>query len=282
MIWWWWWLVPIMALPQDYESLLNYAELIHAVYCQLTHGLAIDVVHWFQFSDFPRDRDLGFIGLDHTSKEVVVVMAGTGNDHDWFRNAQFISVPHELCHRCSVHRGFGRIAGSLVKEQKVIKSLMKKHPDYKLVFTGHSLGGAIVQLFALHFVEYYDQMLVVTYASPRVGNVEFANHMDQVLDTLSHCRHLIETQGLSGGHILVTHVGDIVPGLPPGYAQSGCQYHITKGPLPHPPDSLVRSDAKAETGGDEVGGQTWGRIWRQQEHKLQMAHTEYFIDILLC
>lgn len=274
---WLWWMCPIMALPHDYTALVTYAEMIHAVYCHLAHQLAVEVAHWFQFSDYERHRDLGFIGLDHDAKEVVVVMAGTGNDHDWYRNAQIVSVPHWLCRGCLVHRGFMRIAQDMGSVRNVIKSLLAQFPDYKLVFTGHSLGGAVVQLFALDFVELHQNVLVVTFASPRVGNAKFAEHMDRVMLTTTNCPSMIANQQLTVGHVLVTHVGDIVPHLPPGYSSTGCQYYITKGPLPHPPESLVRSESVGE-----VKGQTWSRFWRQQEHQLQMAHTWYFIDILLC
>lgn len=65
------------------------------------------------------------------------------------------------------------------KYQKLMDELsflVQRYEDYSLLVTGHSLGGALATLFAFFVAceEWTPLVQCVTFASPRVGNIEFA------------------------------------------------------------------------------------------------------------
>ncbi|VDL77660.1 unnamed protein product [Nippostrongylus brasiliensis] len=60
----------------------------------------------------------------------------------------------------------------------VIQKLRKTYPTYKILFTGHSLGGALASLASTVFAHRHpalsDRIHLITYGQPRVGNFEYA------------------------------------------------------------------------------------------------------------
>lgn len=65
---------------------------------------------------------------------------------------------------------------------------LQQHPTYKLVITGHSLGGAMARL-TYFFIDINSQFPgstteLYTYGEPRVGNIAFADYFNN-LDILS-------------------------------------------------------------------------------------------------
>jgi len=68
----------------------------------------------------------------------------------------------------------------------------------QIVVTGHSLGGAMAQLAALDIVERYTKVTVITYGSPRVGDVHFSMLF---MSTLNNT-------------IRMVHEKDIIPKIP--------------------------------------------------------------------
>ncbi|KAJ1820943.1 hypothetical protein LPJ56_001250 [Coemansia sp. RSA 2599] len=84
-----------------------------------------------------------------------------------------------------VHHGFLSAYRSVASNvTATIKRLARRFPTYKMVFTGHSLGGAESVLCA---VDMLDQMpairnrtFVYTYGMPRVGNDAWADGIDHL------------------------------------------------------------------------------------------------------
>jgi predicted lipase len=54
----------------------------------------------------------------------------------------------------------------------MIKNTIKNYPNHGVIFTGHSLGGALANLFAVNFTQTYPDipMKLYTFGQPRVGN----------------------------------------------------------------------------------------------------------------
>jgi predicted lipase len=102
----------------------------------------------------------------------------------------------------SVHSGFLKsymsVADGVVAE---ILNLVNQFPDFDVVLTGHSLGGAQTTLLAMDLA--YNHGLVgayiITFGSPRVGNVDFATAFNNVY---------------AGRSWRVTHEYDIVAHVP--------------------------------------------------------------------
>ena len=65
---------------------------------------------------------------------------------------------------------------------EVILNDIKQNKDYQIIFTGHSLGGAIATLASYYFKKYNlgeNEPILITFGQPRVGNENFAiNYME--------------------------------------------------------------------------------------------------------
>ncbi|VDO78638.1 unnamed protein product [Heligmosomoides polygyrus] len=76
--------------------------------------------------------------------------------------------------------------GHLVLWPEVEKTLNNpKYAGYKLIFTGHSLGGALAALAAARTVKQGlrpgDQVTMYTFGEPRVGDITFARNFDSMI-----------------------------------------------------------------------------------------------------
>jgi hypothetical protein len=139
--------------------------------------------------------------LNRTEKEHLVhknvILDLKFNQVDYSKDGNF-------CVNCKVHFGIteafkdireGLFAAILDKTQK--------NPSIKkIIITGHSLGGALANLFSYEYTyrkqkatselekkKFADEVSLITFGSPRVGNVEFANHMDQLITDKKLKRH---------------------------------------------------------------------------------------------
>jgi len=59
-----------------------------------------------------------------------------------------------------------------------------QHPDYQLLITGHSMGGALATLLGISYQNLGKSPLVITFGQPRVGNSAFAKFVDEVCHLL--------------------------------------------------------------------------------------------------
>lgn len=90
------------------------------------------------------------------------------------------------------------------------------NPSYSIVFTGHSLGGAVSTVAAAYVREAGYAIDIYSYGSPRPGNKEFVAFVtDQ-----------------AGAEYRVTHFDDPVPRLPPiilNYRHTSPEYWLSNG-----------------------------------------------------
>jgi triacylglycerol lipase len=171
--------------------------------------------------------------------ERVVAIRGTEGALEWFDDAVAIPTPFRQVPLAGrVAGGFDRIYDSLKIAKRRLPSLKNAPPtpetfegsfadqleqevqsreaergqatdkarrrDRPTVVTGHSLGGALATLFTMengHKNKAFDIKLCCTFASPRVGNLEFARSFDLLP---------IESWRIVNQH-------DIVPKLPPHF-----------------------------------------------------------------
>ncbi|KAJ2799676.1 hypothetical protein H4R20_004343 [Coemansia guatemalensis] len=120
----------------------------------------------------------------------------------------------------TVHAGFQESVNAVYPHLlKNIREAAEDYPDYKIVFLGHSLGGASAVLSALRFATdnelLKDMIRVWTFGEPRVGNRAFAEYYTQMLGNQTY---------------RVTYQADIVPHVPPwqvlGYQHHPLEIHI--------------------------------------------------------
>ena len=108
----------------------------------------------------------------------------------------------------------GKVLSGFLLDYQAVRSQIEQHlklcqSDAKYIITGHSLGAALAVLCAVHiYIEFGIQPTVYLYASPRVGNIEFANWYDQ---------HIPNTY-------MFYLAGDIAPNFPS--VNMGCYKHV--------------------------------------------------------
>lgn len=155
----------------------------------------------------------GFVGYLTSQKEIVVAFRGSTSIEDWITNLDAVRRTYTGvgCSGCSVHNGFLEAQQLVAKEINAeVSRLLKLYPSYKVVVTGHSLGGAMGILQALDLlgatqpaVTSGGNLRLYTYGQPRVGEVDFSAYPDA----------LINAKG--GAYYRVVHDRDIVPHNPP-------------------------------------------------------------------
>ncbi|KAJ9075003.1 hypothetical protein DSO57_1000943 [Entomophthora muscae] len=125
----------------------------------------------------PYNKTRVLLLVDSKRKEIILAFRGTKHSlKNWrlnlsFRKTQFIAG--------KVHSGFNQVAQHLKGYYiEKLKSHLIAHPDYTLVITGHSLGGAAALLSAAilqaELKINWSLIRLITYGQPRVGDKEFA------------------------------------------------------------------------------------------------------------
>ncbi|KAL5035325.1 hypothetical protein RTP6_003039 [Batrachochytrium dendrobatidis] len=184
-----------------------------------------------------------FIGVQESSETIIVAFRGTDDMNDWKANIRMVpratfwlnhmvgtksrrrfpkfhrSVPPPKSRTHSgFHKEYNKVRNAVLLVMDAVKLL---HPNFKVVFTGHSLGGALSTMAALDYYDKYGggairNAYLYTYGSPKVGNKVFADWFSSLP---------------FGGIYRLAHVSDIVPHLPPsffGYAHIRPDYEITQ------------------------------------------------------
>lgn len=101
-------------------------------------------------------KTLGYVALDSKNKLIVVAIQGTqiwSNPIDVITDGDLLQVKSNLCGSsashdgCSVHKGFlEAMEDASTVVVPAVQEALKANPSFKVVVTGHSLGGAISAL----------------------------------------------------------------------------------------------------------------------------------------
>ncbi|KAL8969198.1 MAG: hypothetical protein Q9197_004475 [Variospora fuerteventurae] len=173
-----------------------------------------------EFEDTPHFDDTGYIAVDDTNRIIVLAIRGSVSKKNWQADWDMIRTRINFCHDCKVHRGFKH---SWDEIHDAVMGNMKKavelHPDYRIVVTGHSLGGAVATLAAGDLRRLDDHFRAATelytFGSPRIANKEAA-------------RWLTDQSRFSWR---ITNDNDLVPRVPPrifGYHHVLPEYWISQ------------------------------------------------------
>jgi hypothetical protein len=117
------------------------------------------------------------VAVVDSRKEIIFAVRGTVSDANWGVNLDFAPINSILVPGGRVHQGFYKAWTEIATP--VRRALLKskiQHPEYKVIITGHSLGGAIATIAAAHLraIDGY-QLDLYTYGQPRVGNNVFTD-----------------------------------------------------------------------------------------------------------
>ena len=179
-------------------------------------------------SEDPLKKELTYaIAASEKFKKIYVIFRGSINGNDWITNMQvnacdlllpgFTNNGDKLKEKQNfgkVHAGFyeylfGKTKRGISKGEEImgtLAGLVQKYPGYSIIFTGHSLGGALSTLMAFRAAalnEFQDSTILnVSFASPFVGNQAFRNSFE-ALEQKNRIRHL-----------RVSNENDVVPLIP--------------------------------------------------------------------
>lgn len=153
------------------------------------------------------------VGIDRQIYSIVVAFRGTvwfDDDHlpdldNLWRDLMICQESKDdLCENCKIHKGFLKNYMLIDKDLRNIlneKIAFYEDPSIPIIFTGHSLGGALASL-ALAFTakfEAYEYTSLITFGEPRIGNQAYANFVNSKV---------------FGRNFRVTFKNDPIPGLP--------------------------------------------------------------------
>ncbi|KAI1016627.1 hypothetical protein LB504_006988 [Fusarium proliferatum] len=159
----------------------------------------------------------GYVATDSARKEIVVSFRGSINIRNWLTNLDFGQEDCSLVSGCGVHSGFQRAWNEISSQATAaVASARKANPSFKVISTGHSLGGAVAVLAAANLRVGGTPVDIYTYGSPRVGNAQLSSFVSNQ----------------AGGEYRVTHADDPVPRLPPlifGYRHTTPEFWLSGG-----------------------------------------------------
>lgn len=311
-------------IPNDYKMLVDYAHIAAIAYCfkeqpartlgdEKTNRLleicnnkpyqGIEIKGTFNFNTWG-EACSGYYAVDHDNKRILLAFRGTASRKDWLRNVNVYPVKYNpilndgtpvakrmknfVCENCKVHRGYYKILKkhclSIIQD---VLDLHNVYSDYKLAVVGHSLGGALAVLSGIELQLMGHNPLVISYASPKVGNKYMAEYIDRIFHTSQVAKYIEKNRDFNMGYIRVVHKGDMIPKLPPTtmYQHCGFEYTINKKRFPHTPGDV---EARGISSFDDpladdqasITKLSYSKLWSDNVGKYE--HNHYFIRITTC
>jgi hypothetical protein len=148
----------------------NLFDLSQATVAQGTSGLG----------SFKKDTGFAMVlpGKNSRQGELAVVTRGTAMKYDWLSNFNAAWTSGPTGH--TVHSGFKQIFDSI--ERAVNTALHGKNPS-TIHCVGHSLGGALANLFAAKLSTQGHGVSLYTFGAPRVGMQGMSEYLETKLKT---------------------------------------------------------------------------------------------------
>lgn len=170
---------------------------------------------------------LGKIGYSSKLRAVVVVFRGTIfedqhsnlNLNNLWTDIQVSRQDIEnVCAGCKVHSGFNSVFENFKNNFETnLNHVLMRYP-FKIIFTGHSLGGALATIASAYFASVhknYSSLGLVTFGAPRVGNPELSAYINNKI---------------TDSNLRVTFGNDPVVCIPPitifDYCHAGYEVHF--------------------------------------------------------
>jgi hypothetical protein len=161
-----------------FSFLLRYAKLAHAAYQDEEQMNLVSKGQTLQFagSGSLEIEKIGyFIATDPASKSTIIAVRGTSNLENALIDINY-TLQEDSHTGIHIHTGFMQSAANLYREIKP-----RIEDGYTVHVTGHSLGGAVALILAMHFeVDGYNVGDVVTFGQPKVTNRSGASRFENL------------------------------------------------------------------------------------------------------
>ncbi|KAJ9065375.1 hypothetical protein DSO57_1020228 [Entomophthora muscae] len=207
---------------EDAHRFANYAgmsycspQAIRAMNCKACQRLGSGVIVAGIYPGYSSGGGQTVIMVDKRNQEIILAFRGEGNTETWIASNQFTMTSTSFAKDAKVHSGFRQATNSIMLTiiMPVIRAL-RQYPNYRLIITGHSLGGSVATLtfseLLYRRIAPANKMSLFTYGEPRTGNLAFARWIN-----------------LQQTHITrVVNENDIVPHINP--ATLGYVHHSTE------------------------------------------------------
>ncbi|KAF2706170.1 alpha/beta-hydrolase [Pleomassaria siparia CBS 279.74] len=182
--------------------------------CNLVEAADTNTITEFQNSI--KTDVTGFVAVDKTNSLIVLAFRGSKSLQNWITDFSFLTTETTLCDDCDASSGFWDSWGE-AKDNVLaaIKKAQDENPDFKVISTGHSLGGALATIAAGVLRKQGVVTDLYTYGAPKVGKKAFAD---------------VLADGKTGENFRVTHLNDPVSRLPPdwlGFKHIEPEYYIS-------------------------------------------------------
>jgi len=159
------------------------------------------------------ERTIGYFFYSDKLKTMLISFTGTFFFNQWESDLNFLQVDPKRLNNyedgIKIHEGFYNIYLA-IREQLLDQVKQYSSQAEQLVITGHSLGGALSTISTFDLAKNKPKPVNYTFASPRVGNIDFAN---------KYISFNIDTQR-------IFNTSDVVPSLPPPVLQGFIYEHV--------------------------------------------------------
>ncbi|KAF2433341.1 alpha/beta-hydrolase [Tothia fuscella] len=182
--------------------------------CPLVEAANTDTV--IEFQDSAGTDATGYLATDTTNNLIVLSFRGSESIRNYFTDLSFSLVSTDVCNGCLGLAGFW-LSWLEVRDnvKAAVAIVAAANPSFKIVATGHSLGGAIATFAAAELRNAGYTVDLVSFGAPRVGDRTTARHI---------------TNQNKGANYRITHKNDPAPRLPPesfGYLHTSPEYYIS-------------------------------------------------------
>jgi hypothetical protein len=179
--------------PSSLDNVVRYLNFSYAAYCSANletwtcdpcQGLGPNV-HFISVIENPAYDTKGFFAVDDSRQEIILTFRGTFNIPNLAMDLNLLQVnpTDNPLSPIRVASGFLSMTQSLYPQViGALTNITTTYPTYKVVLTGHSLGGAqaahTLFLFKQNDVFLDKAFELYTYGQPRLGNIAFANYIN--------------------------------------------------------------------------------------------------------
>ena len=130
------------------------------------------------FTDKVHDA-AGLVGYLPSRKAIYVVYRGTTGAKNWMDDLEISKVSYSTWPECNcqVHKGwFNSMKTNIDMVANEVNRLRTKFPDYHVILTGHSMGGAETHLCSMELLKRNIPVYAVyNFGQPRVGDSKYAS-----------------------------------------------------------------------------------------------------------